>query len=156
MSDTKKRKLNEDCVSCIICNSFKDKLYITFEPKPESYLVVQRAALRRRDDVTQRFQSQYNADASNQTFSWHKSCYASYTSEQKIKRRENALLKVQCLKENKTRFDQGSTSGIKSNLRTPLKILNDQEGNICIICNNQSKNHDFKTHLILQTSRAEA
>lgn len=83
----KKRKIQNVISQCIFCNKASEKYYV-FQPKVESYLIIQTAALRRKDDITERFKSLYNAAEKMQTFSCYKTCYASYTREEKIRQRE--------------------------------------------------------------------
>lgn len=54
------------------------------KPKFESYKNLQNAILRRKDDFLQKFHASF-IDAKNvdQTFSWHRDCYANYTSVEK-------------------------------------------------------------------------
>lgn len=59
----------------------------------ETYNTLQRAAHRRRDDVAICFENLYDYSLDKQTFSWHRICYAIYTCEEKIRRREILLHK---------------------------------------------------------------
>ena len=75
-----KRKSLENSLTCIFC---KDLRNIVQNPNAESYLTVQSAAFRHQDDVTSKFESMYDSNAIKQTFSWHRTCFSTYVSEEK-------------------------------------------------------------------------
>ncbi|GFQ77424.1 hypothetical protein TNCT_567911 [Trichonephila clavata] len=84
--NVKKRKLNE--LSCLFCDKTGD---LVKNPKSQTFISVQRAADRRKDDISQKIESDTDFIAHN--CSWHRACIATYISEEKIRRRELALLK---------------------------------------------------------------
>ena len=100
-----KRKVSyKNSLSCIFCDNFEN---LVQNPKSESFLTVQAAATRRKDHITEKFKSLYECNATKQKFSWHKSCFSTYVSEQKIRLREIKLYKQEL---NQNAVDIASTT----------------------------------------------
>lgn len=73
-------------LACLFCDT-TDQLVVN--PKPESFLTIRRAAERRKDEVSVKFDKLYDPECNgDQCFSWHRTCMASYVSEEKVRRRE--------------------------------------------------------------------
>jgi len=148
-----KRKYSNDTFSCIVCGL---SCNIVEKPKIESFLTIKQAALRRKDSVAQRFAQQYDDTLVEQKFSWHASCYASYTSEQKIRRAE-ILFAKNCSDNNSeivaSSHDIESVSSTKKEKLTRSSVPQ-SENETCLICDKQSKKKVYKTFLLSEYDAA--
>lgn len=139
----KKRKYSEDTLPCIFCD-VPNK--VVKNPKPDTYITVQRAAHRRNDDAAIRFAKWFNSSLDKQTFSWHRTCYASYTSEEKIRRREILLHK----QEENLQEIQSTEPLTSSIIHTPRRSTRSPENDsdLCIISGQLKKNQVKATYVL--------
>ncbi|KAL7301423.1 hypothetical protein TKK_0005864 [Trichogramma kaykai] len=79
------------------------------KPKKESFLTFSRAAERHNDDVKQRFLSMYVPNSDKQNFSWHRDCYANYTTGNRTSCSEDS--RQQMVIEETSANNRPSTSG---------------------------------------------
>lgn len=127
----KRKRLNE--LYCLFC---EETTNLVKEPKLTTLLSIKKAADRRKDDISEKFERKYNPDSTKQDFSWHQNCLASYISEEKIRRREISLYKK----------EEASSSTSEANVSdTPKFRLSSRqrevkgEGLKCLICKKLSR-----------------
>lgn len=149
-----KRKSLENSLTCLFCNDLNN---IVQNPKAESYLTVQKATFRRRDDVKSKFDSMYDSNAIKQTFSWHRTCFSNYVSEEKIRRREIELQKT--INETVTSPTTPTSTEFCERSQMKLRSLRDDINNKveskCIICNQFKKDGVTSTYVISNRDCAE-
>ncbi|KAG5872914.1 hypothetical protein JTB14_001904 [Gonioctena quinquepunctata] len=81
----KRKRPNEQL--CLFCNKSND---LVKEPRSCTLLYIEKAADRRKDNITEEILKLYNLDSTRQEFSWHQGCLATYLSEKEIRRRKIA------------------------------------------------------------------
>ncbi|KAG5865673.1 hypothetical protein JTB14_025306 [Gonioctena quinquepunctata] len=84
----KRKRPNEQLF--LFCDKSND---LVKEPRSSTLLNFEKAADRRKDNITEKFSNLYNPDSTRQEFSWHQGCLATHLSEEKIRRRKIALCK---------------------------------------------------------------
>ncbi|KAL3266586.1 hypothetical protein HHI36_010750 [Cryptolaemus montrouzieri] len=129
----RKRRLHES--SCLFCDE-PDNL--VQKPKPQSFENIQKAADRRKDHISETIKN--NIDFTEQNCSWHRTCMASYISEEKIRRREIALQKQENMPMSTPSAVEASVSGtelVRKSSRASLKFEKDSK---CLICGKQTRN----------------
>lgn len=107
------------------------------EPKSNSFLTIKKAADRRKDVISDKFERLYNPESNVQCFSWHRACMANYVSEEKIRRREIALHKLQ--QEEIATTSSEATLPDNPNTRTSSRSIASST-NKCLICGQVTKN----------------
>lgn len=133
---------------CIFCNNVDN---VVQQPKAESYVTIQNASLRRKDEITKKFESLYNSNLNKQKFSWHKSCFATYVSEQKIRRREIELQKEVTNDENATCSELSPSTSQRSSRQKMDPTVTSK----CVICNMGKKNQTSTTFTLSSPVCAE-
>lgn len=124
-------------LSCLFCDETGG---LVQEPQPRSFITIQKAADRRKDEISEKIKNDPEFAAQGST--WHASCFSSYVSEEKIRRREIKLVKLAEAKESCTLEAETSNPGsrdIRQSLRGSLEI-NKQEK--CLICGNVTRSKD--------------
>ncbi|GFQ96640.1 uncharacterized protein TNCT_690591 [Trichonephila clavata] len=145
--NVKKRKLNE--LSCLFCDKTGD---LVKNPKSQTFISIQRAADRRKDDISQKIESDTDFIAHN--CSWHRACIATYISEEKIRRRELALLKQEnaSISTSSTEANVSGSQRVRRSSRSQLKLDTNQK---CLICGKQTRNKNKSLLLCSEISAAE-
>lgn len=149
VTSVKRRRPNEN--SCVFCDQTGN---LVEKPKPQSFVNIQRAADRRKDEISEKIKN--NPDFTEHNYSWHRTCMASYISEEKIRRRELALFK----QENEsipTPSTEASASGTKRD-RMLSKRHAHYQGNKdrkCLICGKKTRNKNKTLYLCSEMSAAE-
>lgn len=146
----KKRKYSDDTLPCIFCEIADN---VVNNPKPDTYIIVQRAAYRRKDEAAIRFENLFNSSLDKQTFSWHRTCYASYTSEEKIRRREIQLHKQDENLQEVQLTEPSTSSTIYTPRRSTRNLENDSD--LCIICGQLKKYKVKATYVLSDHDAAE-
>lgn len=143
----KKRKVSE--LSCLFCDKTGD---LVKNPKLQTFTTIQRAADRRKDDISKKLESDTDFIAHN--CSWHRACIATYISEEKIRRRELALLKQEnaSVPTSSTEANVSGSQRVRRSSRNELKI---DTSNKCLICGKQSRNKNKTLLLCSEISAAE-
>ncbi|KAL4720666.1 hypothetical protein ACJJTC_019395 [Scirpophaga incertulas] len=135
---------------CLFCDSPGQ---LVSEPKSETFLTIRRAAKRRKDEVSVKFERLYDPECTVQSFSWHRNCMASYVSEEKIRRRELALYKEeQSAKSSVECSTEVSNRNVRKSLRTSE---NTTQTLTCLICGKKTKNKVKTLHTCSELSAAQ-
>ena len=145
--NVQKQKQNE--ISCLFCDETGN---LVKNPKPQSLINIQRAADRRKDDISEKIKN--NIHFTEYKCTWHRTCMASYISEEKIRRRELALQKQEnvsiptCSAEASVSGTQGSRKSSRTNLKFNKNLH-------CLICGKQTRNKNKTLYLCSEMSAAE-
>lgn len=147
VTNVKKRKLNE--ISCLFCDKTGN---LVEKPKPQSFISIQKAADRRKDDISDKLKN--NPDFTTQSCSWHRSCMGSYISEEKIRRREIALNKQEDAS-IPTSNAETSASYIQNTRRSSRVVSECNQQPKCLICGKLTKNKNKQLFLCSEISAAQ-
>ncbi|KAK0167767.1 hypothetical protein PV327_001631 [Microctonus hyperodae] len=143
-----KRKRSNECLFCEKTGN------LVKEPQPQSFITIEKAADRRKDDVSEKIKN--NAEFTTMECTWHRGCMASYVSEEKIKRRETALkLQEDASSSNVEANDSdvaGSSKNIRESLSRPSEIDKQKK---CLICGKLTRKKDKKLLLCSELSAAQ-
>lgn len=130
----KKRKRVDASLPCIYCDEVEGTV---LKPKYESYITIQKAGSRRKDNIKKKFDLLFiDSKKADQTFSWHRECFATYTSEEKIRRRELVLTKDLSVNNEVNNLEKQpeSSSSQPIKLRQSLRSKHDCCDDKCFIC----------------------
>ncbi|KAL7292083.1 hypothetical protein TKK_0014358 [Trichogramma kaykai] len=136
-------------LKCIFCNKSEGVVKC---PQEASFLTVQNALARWKNDVTERFEALYRPKQKVQTFSWHRTCFANHVSERKIQKRENELSKI----DNVNSSNSTTTSSNRKHpqeLRRSSRSQTKKMSHECIVCEKKKKNR--QAYIISTKGRAE-
>ena len=135
----------EENLECIFCDDSKNTVQ---QSKRQSYITLKNAAFRRKDGVSAKFERMYSENLQKQSFSWHRMCYATYVSEEKIRRREIQLSKENIDNVQSKCNDEPSILDIPS---TSYSLRQGQENETirkCVICNQLKKSGTIETFVV--------
>lgn len=148
----KKAKLSAGDLQCLFCGDCEN---VVEEPQAISFETIKNATIRRNDEIKEKFDNLYNSNLVKQPFSWHRACYASYISEEKIRRREILLRKQEedaALLDAEVEESQADSSGV---LRQSLRKHLPFDISVCIFCNNLSKKKETELLTVTQLGTAQ-
>lgn len=143
----KRKSPNE--LFCLLCDQPGNLIN---HPKKETFQTIKNAANRRKDNVQEKFDNLFDPNADEQCFSWHTSCLASYISEEKIRRREIALYKLQ--EESLSTSTQDETGISTQSTRRSIRQSESSSTLNCFICGHLKKNKDTKLFFLTEVSSA--
>lgn len=134
-------------LSCLFCDATGGLIK---EPQLQSFISIRKAADRRKDKVSEKIKNDPAFAALG--CSWHRTCMASYISEEKIRRREIKLAKEEALS---TVESETSDSGSRDIRRSSRRSSDVDQPEKCLICGNLTKNKDKQLFLCSELRAAQ-
>ncbi|KAL3273107.1 hypothetical protein HHI36_014561 [Cryptolaemus montrouzieri] len=143
-----KRRLNESL--CLFCNT---KNNLVQKLKPQSFINIHKAADRRKDHISEKIKN--NIHFTEQNCTWHRTCMASYISEEKIRRRVLALHKQENIPISTLSAVKANVSSTQSVRKSSRAALTFEKDSKCLICGKQTKYKNKILYFCLEIFAAE-